>query len=88
MIGLEPTLLTEPEPKSGASANFATSADIPSLMIARFFINWQALASNLGNFFWAGFVVQSWKQKAGSAKSFFLFLRLTPARRLTNLFYI
>ena len=26
MIGVEPTCLTAPDPKSGASANFATSA--------------------------------------------------------------
>ena len=26
MIGVEPTRLTAPDPKSGASANFATSA--------------------------------------------------------------
>ena len=28
MIGVEPTCLTAPDPKSGASANFATSAAI------------------------------------------------------------
>ena len=27
MIGVEPTCLAAPDPKSGASANFATSAD-------------------------------------------------------------
>ena len=30
MIGVEPTWITPPDPKSGASANFATSASVAS----------------------------------------------------------
>jgi hypothetical protein len=33
MIGIEPTCLAAPDPKSGASANFATSADVPLIFL-------------------------------------------------------
>jgi hypothetical protein len=78
--GLEPSLLSEPEPKSGASANSAISARSHSITIAHNYLMCQSKSRNPVFFSETGFASELYPQQFSQ----FLTRRLVFAQRLPS----